>query len=253
MIDRRKFLQILTAAITGLIGNGNTTSSQDSQRKTEPSKKPTTQRPKTVAGIALIDSKIARLATELARDTSPEYLFNHAARTFLFGALIGNASNLKFDSEILYLACILHDLGLTDRFAGPLPFEIQGAEAARAFLTENGLPSDQANVTWDGIAMHSSAIASFKQPEIALVSAGVGADVLGSDLEKIPESAKAAVMNAFPRLDFKHAFVKSCTGVVRQFPEGASRSFMRDIGERNVEHFHPTNICDLIERAPFKE
>ena len=253
MIDRRKFVQTLTAALIGLIGNRGTMSPQNSQRRTEGAKKPTTQGPKTVAGIALVDSKMARLATELARDTSPEYLFNHAARTFLFGTLIGNASNLKFDSEILYLACILHDLGLTERYAGSLPFEIQGAQAARAFLTDNGLPNDQANMVWDGIAMHPLAIASFKRPEIALVSAGAGADVVGSDLEKIPESAKAAVVNAFPRLDFKHAFVRTCAGVVRQFPRGASRSFMRDIGERNVGQFHPTNICDLIEEAPFTE
>jgi HD domain len=228
-------------------------SPQDSQRRTERAKKPTMREPKTVAGIALVDSKMARLAAELARDTSPEYLFNHAARTFLFGALIGNANKLQFDSEVLYLACILHDLGLTDRFAGPLPFEIQGAQAARAFLTDNGLPNDQANMVWDGIAMHPFAMASFKQPEIALVSAGAGADVVGSDLEKIPESATAAVVHAFPRLDFKHAFVKTCAGIVRQFPRGASRSFMRDIGERNVEQFHPTNICDLIGQAPFTE
>jgi hypothetical protein len=253
MTDRRKFVQTLTAALIGLIGNGSTTSRQNSQRRTKRARKPTTQGPKTVAGIALVDSKMARLATELARDTSPEYLFNHAVRTFLFGALIGNASNLKFDSEILYLACILHDLGLTERFAGPLPFEIQGAQAARAFLTNNGLPSDRANMVWDGIAMHPCTMASFKQPEIALVSAGAGADVAGSDLEKIPERAKAVVVNAFPRLDFKHAFVKTCTGIVRQFPQGASRSFMREIGERNVEQFHPTNICDLIERAAFTE
>ena len=76
----------------------------------------TTQWSNPGAGIALPDSKMVRLATELARDTSPPYLFNHAARTFLFGSLIGNASNLEFDSEILYLACILHDLGLTERF-----------------------------------------------------------------------------------------------------------------------------------------
>src|SRR6266487_4035844 len=148
MIDRRKFVRTFAAALLGLTGSRSTMSSQDSQRRTDRPKKPTTQGPKTVAGIALVDSRMARLATELARDTSPEYLFNHAARTFLFGALIGNASNLKFDSEILYLACILHDLGLTERFAGPLPFEIQGAQATRAFLTENGLPNGQANVVW---------------------------------------------------------------------------------------------------------
>jgi HD domain len=253
MIDRRKFVRTLAAALLGLTGSRSTMSSQDSQRKIERVKKPTTQGPKTVAGIAFVDSKVARLATELARDTSPEYLFNHSARTFLFGALIGNATGLKFDSEILYLASILHDLGLTERFAGPLPFEIQGAQAARAFLIEKGLPNDRANIVWDGIAMHPFAMASFKQPEIALVSSGAGADVVGSDLEKISESAKAEVAHAFPRLNFKHAFVKTCAGVVRQFPRGASRSFMRDIGERHVQEFHPTNICDLIEQAPFTE
>jgi hypothetical protein len=85
------------------------------------------------------------------------------------------------------------------------------------------------------------------------VNAGAGADVVGSDLEKIPENVKAAVLNAFPRLDFKHAFVETCAGVVQRYQRAASRSFMRDIGERNVEQFHPTNICDLIERAPFTE
>ena len=85
------------------------------------------------------------------------------------------------------------------------------------------------------------------------MSAGAGADVVGSDLEKIPETAKAAVVNAFPRLDFKHAFYQNLRRSVRQFPRGASRNFMRDIGERNVEQFHPTTTCDLIERAGFTE
>src|SRR5260370_12206691 len=201
MIDRRKFVQTLATALMGLIGNGSTMSPQNSQGRTERAKKPTIQGPRTVAGIALVDSKMARLATELARDTSPEYLFNHAARTFLFGALIGNASNLKFDSEILYLACILHDLGLTERFAGPLPFEIQGAQAARAFLTDNRLPTDQANMACDGIAMHPFAMASFQQADIALVSAAAGSDLVGSHLEKIPGSAKARVAVAYPAGD----------------------------------------------------
>ena len=32
----------------------------------------------------------------------------------------------RIDAEMLYLACILHDLGLTEKFQGDLPFEIQG-------------------------------------------------------------------------------------------------------------------------------
>lgn len=32
----------------------------------------------------------------------------------------------RIDAEMLCLACILHDLGLTEKFQGDLPFEIQG-------------------------------------------------------------------------------------------------------------------------------
>jgi len=206
-----------------------------------------------VAGIAFVDSKIATEATKLAQEASPPFLFNHAARTFLFGALTGKASGLKVDHELLYIACILHDIGLTEQFVGDLPFEIQGAQAASRFLEGHGLAKDKSAVVWDGIAMHASAIGEFKQPEIALVGAGAGADVVGPDFSVIKKADVNEVVRAFPRLKFKDEFVKTCASVVRQYPRGASRGFMRDIGERNVPDFHPPNICDAITQAPFDE
>jgi hypothetical protein len=41
--------------------------------------------------------------------------------------------------------------------------------------------------------------------------------------------------------------------VVRRALGGATRSFMRDIGERYMREFHPKNFCDLVIRAPFSE
>jgi hypothetical protein len=209
--------------------------------------------PSVVAGVRLVDSKIARIATDLSRTTSPPYLFNHAVRTFLFGSLVGRALGQKIDQELLYLACILHDLGLTKQFQGDLPFEIQGAEAAKHFLEQHGYPSDRAAVVWDGVAMHASLIGQFKQPEIALVGAGAGADVVGPDPAQIKRTDVEEVLKVFPRLRFKDAFVKTCADVVRNYPKGASRSFMRDIGERYVPDFRPRNFCDLVEQAPFSE
>ncbi len=209
--------------------------------------------PKVVAGIAIVDSKIATEATKLAQEASPPFLFNHAVRTFLFGALTGKASDLKVDHELLYIACILHDIGLTEQFVGDLPFEIQGAQAASRFLEEHGLAKDKSAIVWDGIAMHASAIGEFKQPEIALVGAGAGADVIGPDFSVIKKADMNAVVRAFPRLKFKAEFANTCAGVVRKHPRGASRGFMRDIGERYVPNFHPQNICDSIIQAPFDE
>jgi hypothetical protein len=209
--------------------------------------------PRKIAGIPMIDTKIAKAANELALSASPPYLYNHAVRTYLFGAMIGRAAKLKVDEELLYLACVLHDLGLTKQFVGNRPFEIEGAIAAEKFLRQRGLSVAKAAVVWDGIAMHPLAISQYKQAEIALVGAGAGADVVGAGLEDVAVADRDAVLLAFPRLGFKSGFVATCADVVRQHPAGAARTFMRDIGERNVPGFNPVNICDAIERAPFSE
>lgn len=209
--------------------------------------------PREVAGIPMIDSMIARAANELALSVSPPYLYNHAVRTYLFGTLIGRASKLRFDEELLYLACLLHDLGLTKQFVGNRPFEIEGAIAAGNFLRQQGLSVAKVAVVWDGIAMHPLAISQYKQAEIALVGAGAGADVVGAGLDVVTTADRDAVLHTFPRLGFKSEFVATCADVVRQHPGGAARTFMRDIGERDVPGFKPGNICDAIEQAPFSE
>lgn len=209
--------------------------------------------PPSIAGVRLVDSEIAKLATDLSRSVSPPYLFNHAMRTFLFGSLVGRALGQKFDDEILYLASILHDLGLTERFEGDLPFEIQGAEAAKHFLEEHAYAKEKIGVVWDGIAMHASVIGQYKQPEIALVGEGAGADVIEPDFSQIKRSDVDEIVRAFPRLKFKNAFVTTCADVARKHPRGASSSFMRDVRERYVPEFHPVNFCDRLAKAPFSE
>ena len=209
--------------------------------------------PNEVAGVRIVDSKIAKDATELAREVSSPFLFNHAMRTFFFGALTGKALQQKYDEELFYLACILHDLGLTERFAGDLPFEIQGAQAAKQFLTEHNYPENLTDIVWDGIAMHCLAIGAYKRPEIALVGEGAGADVLGPDPARITKNEIFSVLQAFPRLGFKQAFVKTCAEIIQHHPRSAGRTFMRDIGERDVPGFHPPNFCDLVRDAPFDQ
>jgi hypothetical protein len=209
--------------------------------------------PPEIAGIRIKTNETISVAIQELRNTSPVVLVNHAARTFYFGALIGLANKSTFDTELLLLACLLHDLGLTETHMGPLPFEIQGAEAARKLLLSAGLNAGAVEVVWDAIAMHPLAISGFKRPEIALVAAGASADVLGVGLDKVDPSQVGLVLDAFPRLAFKRAFIRSCAHVVQRFPQGATRTFMRDIGEREVPSFKAKNICDSIEQAPFAE
>lgn len=249
-MHRRDLIRGVTAFALGQAAHA---SEQGQPAAPELKSPPSEALPSPVAGIRLVDSSLARTATQLVQKASPPYLFNHAVRTFLFGSLIGRAQKKSFDAELLYLACIMHDLGLVQQFEGDLPFEIQGAQAAKRLLTENGYDPARAEIVWDGIAMHASAIGQFKRPEVALVGSGAGADVLGADFSEIERKELEEIMSAYPRLGFKQAFIKTCADVVRRHPSGASRSFMRDIGERYVQGFHPHNFCDLIASAPFPE
>jgi hypothetical protein len=209
--------------------------------------------PTSVAGIRVVDSTIAAKATDLSQRVSPPYLFNHAMRTYLFASLMGNQAGLRFDAELLYLACVLHDLGLTSKFEGDAPFEIQGANTAKTFLIANGLGAEKAEIVWDGIAMHPLAISGYKKPEIALVAVGAGADVVGKGLQKLQKVDVAMVVAAFPRLEFKTAFIRTCAEIVQRHPSGAGGTFMQGIGEQEVKGFVRPNICPLIVSAPFAE
>jgi HD domain-containing protein len=246
---RRHFTRTLASSVAASCAAPILARAAGATRKMQPS----SDRRSEVAGVRIVDSKIAQQAEQLAREASPRYLFNHALRTYLFGSLIGRANGWKFDPELLFLACILHDLGLTERFATDLPFEIAGAEAAAHFLREQNVTEERAGVVWDGIAMHPSVIGAYKRPEVRLVGAGAGADVVGPNSREIPDPIRDEVVEAVPRLGFKTAFVDTCASVVRRHPRGAARSFMRDIGERYVQGFSSPNICDAIARSPFRE
>ena len=69
-----------------------------------------------LSGIKIPDSKISREAAELVRQHETEMLYHHSVRVFVFGAMKGIRQNLKFDSELLYVAALFHDLGLVDAY-----------------------------------------------------------------------------------------------------------------------------------------
>jgi len=252
-INRRALLRGTAAAALNAVASTRVTVASAAQAPAQNSATPSRTPPKTVAGIAVPDTKLASSALGLATEVYPPYLLNHALRTYVFGSLAGRAQKKDFDEETLYIACVLHDLGLTARYEGDLPFEIQGAEAARKFLTEHGVAEEKADMVWDGIAMHVTIIGGYKRPEIALVGAGAGADVLGPDPAEVPAARFAETLDAFPRLKFKEQFLKTCADVVTRHPRSAGRTFMRDVAERYVPNYHPRNFCDFIDKAPFTE
>src|ERR1700743_3399214 len=132
-----------------------------------------------ISGVEIPDSQLAREATELVRQYEDAMLFNHSVRVYAFGAIKGIRQQLKFDSELLYIAALFHDLGLVDHYHTPTKrFEVDGADAAREFLKARGIPEPKADLVWEAIALHTTpGIPQYMRAEIALPTAGVLVDV----------------------------------------------------------------------------
>ena len=207
-----------------------------------------------VAGIRVPDSEICVSAMTYAERVSDPFLFNHAMRTYAFGALAGTAASHRYDDELLFLGAVLHDLGLTEAVEVTSRFEVDGADAAKAFLSERGFDDRKAELVWDAIALHTTlTVPQRKAPEIALVQMGAGIDVGAIPRNGLSADLVDAVLEAWPRLGFKKAMIAAMIRMVERDPKSAGSSVIADIAERKIPGFKRANICDALEHADFAE
>jgi HD domain len=205
----------------------------------------------TIAGVRIPDSALARDVTQFVQDTESELLFDHSRRVFLWGSLQGQKHDLWFDPELLYAGAMFHDVGLVEGHrSADSRFEIDGANAARAFLEERGLPEAQITTVWDSIALHTTPeIPRYKSPEVWLVTLGVEFDVLGLHLDDVSAEQQADVIASHPRTGFKAGIVEAFFEGMRDKPETTFGTMNTDILEGKLRGYSHTNFCDLIARS----
>ncbi len=70
-------------------------------------------------------------AEEVVRRYSQDALVNHCLRSYIWGALLGLASEVAFDAEFLFVCAMVHDIALEAPFDNySLPFEEAGGHVA---------------------------------------------------------------------------------------------------------------------------
>ena len=206
-----------------------------------------------LGGITVLDTPLIARAMDYARINSEPFLFNHAVRSWLFAVRLGQLQGVPHDPEVVAVGTLLHDLGLTDSFNGPKRFEIEGADAARAFAREQGLEDRQVQLIWDSVALNSTpSIGLHKEPEVALCTAGIGVE-FGFQYDGIPPNEMQSILAAFPRLKMKRRFTDSVCRIVRTKPETTYDNFARDFGERFVPGYTRPSAVDFLMNAPFEE
>lgn len=228
----------------------------ESLRADRPTSEPMRARlPRRVAGIRIPDTKIAQAAADLALSASPEYLYNHCIRTYLFAALVFRQTSVRYDQELTFIAAALHDLGLVDEFMTPNErFEVDGADAAVRFLERWNVPARQAEVVWDAIALHlCTGIVTRKAPEIASVAIGAAMDAAGMGLTELAADDVAEVLAAYPRLAFKTSAVAGLISYCERKPSTLLLHPWESVARRHIPNLPLPFLEDVILSAPFLE
>lgn len=184
-----------------------------------------------IAGVKIPDSYAAKQAAAQAQDVEDPQVYRHSVRSFVFAELIAQAQNIRHDSEVVYVAAVLHDLGLSKEHATPhVRFEIDGANAAKTLLSSGRASSARAQIAWDAVVLHSIfSIARYKEPEVHLVSAGVITDVGGAFLPYLPKDRVRELVAALPRRGFNQAFLNVLSDYARRKPDTVGGTFVEDI------------------------
>src|ERR1700759_4198435 len=205
-----------------------------------------------ISGITVPDSKLASEITEFVRDTESSLLFNHSSRVYYFGALAGQRRGLKFDAELLYAGAMFHDVGLVPAYSSPTDrFEVDGANAARAFLRRHNISEQDIDRVWTAIALHTTpGIPQYMHPVVALVTAGVEMDVLGIDYTSFTDSDRNAVVQAFPRTArFKEDILQAFYDGIKHRPETTFGNVKADVLADKDPGFIRGNFCTVIRRS----
>ena len=208
-----------------------------------------------ISGVTVPDSRLAREATELVRDTESPLLFNHSTRVYYFGSLAGKRRGLQFDPELLYIGAMFHDMGLTRQYSSASDrFEVDGANAARALLRRHNISPQEIDTVWTAIALHTTpGIPQYMHPVVALLTNCVEMDVLGIAYSEFSDADRKAIVAAYPRTEhFKEDIIQTFYDGIHYKPDTTFGNVKADVLADKDPEFQRMNFCSVIRGSQWK-
>lgn len=196
----------------------------------------------------------ARAAARLIREAEGELLFEHSTRVYYWAALSGARKGWAFDPELLYIASMFHDYGLTSRYGSShLRFEVDGANAARDFLRGQGASDAELQAVWLAIALHTTnGISANLSPLASLLAEGANMDLVGLGYDQYSEAERNAVEAAHPRpAHFAESFMDALYNGIRHRPETTQGTGLADVMAFKDPGFVRRDFAGLLIRSPW--
>jgi hypothetical protein len=169
--------------------------------------------------LQIPDSSLSRQAEELVRLSSPAFLTNHCFRSHAWSVALAARDDVRFDAELLYIAALLHDLGLVSRFDTGRCFEEDGAAAAAALAALEGCRTSGARHSPKRFASTSPSTLPSRmgsRPTCFGTRRASTSPAIATKSYRPP--VVAAVIDAYPRLDFKRGFSELIGGQAARKP-----------------------------------
>lgn len=162
-----------------------------------------------VADLQVPGTRAAKEAEKHLADTLDPVWEYHSYRTYAWAYVLGRHDGLEFDEEVLYVASLLHDLGLADsnQAVRQRCFSLPAAEQATALARRCGWDSRREYLIGDVITRHVNLwIPPRSQPEAYLLHLGTKLDVVGLRYYDLAPQVVDDVLERYPRLGFKSVF-----------------------------------------------
>ncbi|MGN6408137.1 MAG: HD domain-containing protein [Curtobacterium sp.] len=153
-------------------------------------------------------SPVAARALDVVRAWSSPALVNHCLRSWAWASLLAPTIDLDPDRELLFVATMLHDLGVTPSFdAHAVPFEDAGGAVGSVFALGAGWDAARARRVGEVIERHMwTSVDPALDVEGHLLEVATSLDVSGVGFSRWDPAALRTVTEAVPRLDFSEAF-----------------------------------------------
>ncbi|MFI6998349.1 HD domain-containing protein [Nocardia sp. NPDC050175] len=173
--------------------------------------------------LVIPDSPLARDVLDLVTSTESVAVANHSVRSWLFARLLARHRGIDLDRELapelLFHACVLHDIGLTDSGDRHQRFEVDGADLAAEFLTGKGMAAKDVDAVWEAIALHTSVGIAQRLgllTELTHLGSGIDFDL---DSACITDAQAAEIHRAYPRHSSTTAMADEIIAQARRRPE----------------------------------
>src|SRR4051812_25870504 len=170
-----------------------------------------------------------RAALEVATAYCSPALLNHSVRAYLWAAGYALERGIAFDTELLYVSAMLHDLALVTEFDNhTLPFEEAGGHVAWVFGAAAGWPVDRRRRAAEVIARHMwDEVDVGSDPEGHLLELSTAMDISGRRIEDIPPDLRADVLARYPRLGLGTEFIACFEAQAKRKPACRAADLVR--------------------------